>query len=561
MTDFQHFRVPHPIDRQFDRRVAYFCMEFGIDPALKIYSGGLGYLAGSHLRSAHDLRQNMVGIGIHWKYGYYDQIRKPNGEMEALFQERHYNFLRDTGIRFTVTVNHHPVHVKAMYLAPSVFGTAPLFLLSTDLPENDHLAQTITHRLYDDNPETKIAQCIVLGVGGAKLLEALNWTPDTYHLNEAHALPAAFYLYRQLGDLEQVRERLVFTTHTPVEAGNEKHDIGLLEHMSFFGDLPMRTVRNISGVEEQTFNHTLVALRMANIANGVSKIHGGVSRKMWAAHSGVPEITHVTNAQHRGFWQDTALLKALTGKKQKAYTARKLELKRRLFELVADQTGKRFDPTILTLVWARRFAAYKRADLITQDVARFARIVHHTERPIQIIWAGKPYPQDHGSVQLFNHLVRLSHQAPNLAVLTHYEMNVSKLLKEGADVWLNNPRVPREASGTSGMTAAMNGAVNLSTWDGWIPEFSRHGHNGFTIPVVDLTRPQHEQDARDRDALLDVLEYEILPLYYDDPKGWREVSQNSMREVTEFFDSHRMAAEYYTQVYGAPVGTRSGVLV
>ena len=561
MTDFNNFRVSYATDRQFDRRVAYFCMEFGIDPALKIYSGGLGYLAGSHMRSAHDLRQNLVGIGIHWKFGYYDQIRKPSGEMDALFMERHYNFLQDTGIRFTVTVNHHEVHVKAMYLAPEVFGTAPMFLLSTDLPENDHLAQTITHRLYDNNPETKIAQCIVLGVGGAKLLEALNWTPEAYHLNEAHALPAAFYLYRQLGDLERVRERVVFTTHTPVEAGNEKHDIGLLEHMSFFGDLPMDTVRNISGIEDQTFNHSLVAMRLAKIANGVSKIHGGVSRKMWAGYPGVPEITHVTNAQHRGFWQDEQLRKALDGKKQKAYTTRKLALKQRLFDLVADQTGKVFDPTVLTLVWARRFAGYKRADLITQDVERFARIVHNADRPIQIIWAGKPYPQDHGSVQLFNHLVRLSHRAPNLAVLTHYEMNVSKLLKEGADVWLNNPRVPREASGTSGMTAAMNGAVNLSTWDGWIPEFSRHGHNGFTIPVVDLSLPQHEQDIRDRDALLDVLEHEILPLYYDDPKGWREVSQNSMREVVSFFDSNRMAAEYYTQVYGAPVSERAGVLV
>ena len=561
MTDFNHFNVPYTVDRQFDRRVAYFCMEFGIDPALKIYSGGLGYLAGSHMRSAHDLRQNMVGIGIHWKFGYYDQTRRPNGNMDALFQERHYNFLQDTGIRFTVTVNHHDVHVKALYLAPEVFGTAPMFLLSTDLPENDHLAQTITHRLYDNNPETKIAQCIVLGVGGAKLLEALHWTPDTYHLNEAHALPAAFYLYRQLGDLERVRERLVVTTHTPVEAGNEKHNIGLLEHMSFFGDLPIGTVRHITGTDGEVFNHTLVALRMAKVGNGVSKIHGGVSRKMWTDYPGVPEITHVTNAQHRGFWQDAALRKALDGKKHKAFAARKVELKERLFEIVADQTGKLFDPSVLTLVWARRFAGYKRADLITQDVERFARLAANTERPIQIIWAGKPYPQDFDSVRLFNHLVQLSHRFPNLAVLTGYEMNLSKALKEGADVWLNNPRVPREASGTSGMTAAMNGAVNLSTWDGWIPEFSRHGHNGFTIPVVDLTLPQAQQDIADRDALLDVLEYEILPLYYDDPKGWREVSQNSMREVVEFFDSNRMAAEYYTQVYSAPVSVPKGAVL
>lgn len=546
---FENFKIPYKVNPKFKTSAAYFCMEFGIDQAMKIFSGGLGFLAGSHMRSAYELKQNMVGIGILWKYGYYDQTRKANREMDSLFMERHYNFLQDTGIIFEIKIHDHPVKVKAMYLAPEVFNTCPMFFLTTDIPENDYLARTICNRLYDNNAETKIAQCILLGMGGVKLLEALNHTPDAYHFNEAHALPAAFHLYKQTGSVEAVREKVVFTTHTPVEAGNEKHDIHLLEKMSFFGDLELETVREITGMRDGIFNHTLAALRLAKIANGVSKIHGEVARDMWSGYDNICEITHITNSQNHTYWHDPALDAALKGKKTKAYLARKAELKEEAFKEVADQTGKIFDPSVLTLVWARRFAQYKRPHLITQDLERFERLLANEKYPIQIIWAGKPYPQDYGAIEIWNMLAHLTKKYPNTAILTGYELALSKTIKAGSDVWLNNPRIPREASGTSGMTAAMLGSVNLSTTDGWVPEFCKQGINCWMIPKADLTQPQDVQDAFDRDNLLDILENEILPTYYGKPKDWLKIAQASMREVTPQFDSNRMAADYYTTLY------------
>lgn len=546
---FQPFEIPFPINPLYSKKVAYFCMEYGIDSALKIYSGGLGYLAGSHLRSAYALRQNFIGVGILWKYGYYDQIRKGNGEMDVLFMERDYNFLEDTGIEFSIPVNSHQVMVKVWYLPPEVFKTAPLFLLSTIHPANDYLAQTICHRLYSNNTEAKIAQYQLLGLGGAKLLDIIGFKPDVYHLNEAHALPALFYLYNKTGVLDQVREQAVFTTHTPVEAGNEKHDIYLLERMGFFGGLQLSEVRKITGMEGDTFNMTLAGLRLSGLANGVSKIHGEVAKRMWEPFGGTCQITYITNAQNKSFWQDKELLAAVERGDALAYDNRKKELKLELFRIVAEQTGKLFDPQVLTMVWARRYADYKRADLITRDHERFEALVNAKDRPIQIIWAGKPYPNDDQATGLFNSLVHLSKRYKNVAVLTGYEIELSKALKKGSDVWLNNPRFPREASGTSGMTAAMNGSVNLSIMDGWVPEFAQHGHNAFVVPQADTNWSLGQQDEFDRLNITRVLEEEILPMYYNKPDAWRQIAWNSMREVVRYFDSDRMADEYYVKMY------------
>jgi starch phosphorylase len=553
MDSFLSFKHPYPINRKYTQKVAYFSMEFAIDQALKIYSGGLGYLAGSHMRSAFDLKQNLIGIGILWKYGYYDQTRNSTGEMDVLFMERHYNFLIDTGIEFEIPVNNHHVKVKAYYLPPHVFGSAPVFLLSTNHPDNDYLAQTISHRLYSNNTEAKIAQSILLGRGGAKLLDLIGYRPDVYHLNEAHALPAAFYLYEKLGVLDEVKNKMAFTTHTPVEAGNEKHDIFQLEKMSFFGTVPLDEVRQMTGIEDNVFNHSLAALRLSKIANGVSKLHGVVAREMWGGYEEICPITHITNSQNHLYWHDPELDKAMENGDKAAFSKRKKELKQQLFQIVADQTGKIFDPDVLTLVWARRYAGYKRADLITRDIARFERLVYHSKYPIQIIWAGKPYPMDYDAIGTFNKLVNISKRYQNVAVVTGYELALSKALKQGSDIWLNNPRVPREASGTSGMTAAMNGSVNLSTLDGWIPEFAKHGHNAFIVPLADENMPDELQDQFDRQNIMSVLEDEILPLYYDKPERWQAIVANSMKEVVKFFDSDRMADEYYKKLYGAKV--------
>ena len=552
--NFSSYQVPYPVDERYAKRVAYFSMEFAVHQPLKIYSGGLGFLSGSHLRSAYELRQNLVGIGILWKYGYYDQARNQDQSLQVTWMEKIYSFLEDTNIKFSLTIHGHPVWVRVMYLPPTTFNSAPLFLMTTDIPENDYISQTITHRLYDANVSTKVAQFILLGVGGAKLLEEIGFHPEVYHLNEAHGVSAAFYLYQKYGkNREEVRKRLVFTTHTPEEAGNEKHDIHLCEKMSYFCGLTIDEVKALTGIKDDQFNHSLAALRFARIANGVSQLHGEVSREMWSKYDGICQILSITNAQNWRYWSDKQLYQARETGNDEAFDDRKKWMKKRAFEIVADQTGKLLDPNVFTIVWARRFAGYKRAGLIASDKERFEELLGSKKYPVQIIWAGKPYPVDYPAISEFNYLVNLSKSYKNVAVVIGYELGLSKRLKQAADCWLNNPRVPREASGTSGMTAAMNGAVNFSTNDGWIPEFVHHGNNGFVVPPVDYSKiTVQEQDQYDLDQLYKILNEEILPLYYKDHNTWRQIVKNGMRDVQITFNSNRMAEEYYELLYKRP---------
>jgi glycogen phosphorylase len=548
--NFTNFKVPYQAENEYTKKVAYFSMEFAVHQPLKIYSGGLGFLAGSHMRSAYELKQNLIGIGILWKYGYYDQARNQDQTLQVQWNEKIYNFLEDTGIKFQINIHEHPVWVKAWYLNPETFKSAPMFLLSTDLPENDYVSQTISHRLYDANVATKVAQFILLGVGGAKLIDELGFKPDVYHLNEAHAISSAFYLYNKFGNAEEVKKRLVFTTHTPEEAGNEKHDIYLCEKMSYFCGLPLAEVRKLTGIKDDQFNHSLAALRFARNSNGVSALHGEVSRKMWSHYENIAPITSITNAQNWRYWADKQLYFSMDENNEERFDDRKKYLKKRAMDIVADQTGKLFDQNVMTIVWARRFAGYKRADMLTRDADRFHALMNNKKYPVQIIWAGKPYPVDYPAISEFNNLVHLSKQYKNMAVCTGYELALSKRLKQAADVWLNNPRVPREASGTSGMTAAMNGAVNFSTFDGWICEFANHGNNSFIVPPIDYSAVHvQEQDQYDLDQAYEILEKQILPLYYDNYPVWRQITQNGMRDVRFQFDSNRMAHEYYELMY------------
>jgi starch phosphorylase len=548
--DFKHYKIPYPVASEYKKPVAYFSMEFAVHQPLKIYSGGLGYLSGSHLRSAYELRQNLIGIGILWKYGYYDQARNQDQTLQIQWNEKLYSFLEDTGIKFQIEIHGHPVWVKALYLNPETFKSAPLFLLSTDVPENDYISQTISHRLYDANVATKVAQFILLGVGGAKLIDELNFKPELYHLNEAHAVSSAFYLHKKYGSMEEVRKRMVFTTHTPEEAGNEKHDLHLCEKMGYFCGMPLEQVREIAGTADEKFNHSLAALRYAKLSNGVSQLHGEVSRLMWEKYDGICNITAITNAQNWQYWADKQLYKFMEDKDEAGFQDRKRHLKKRAMEIVADQTGKLLNPDVFTIVWARRFAGYKRAELLTRDQARFKALMSNTKYPVQFVWAGKPYPLDYPAISDFNYLVNLSKGYKNVAVCTGYELALSKRLKQVSDVWLNNPRVPREASGTSGMTAAMNGSVNFSTNDGWIREFINHGNNGFVVPIADYDNMSvQEQDDYDMNSLFDILENQILPMYYDNPHNWRQIVMNGMRDVRWQFDSNRMAKEYYEILY------------
>ncbi|WP_426327746.1 alpha-glucan family phosphorylase [Pedobacter sp. R-06] len=536
-------------DAAYQTSVAYFSMEFAIDQSLKIYSGGLGFLSGSHLRSAFELKQNLLGIGMLWKYGYYDQVRDKDNNMVPAFIQKDYSFLEDTGIVLSVPVHSATVKVKAFLLRPATFGTAPLFLLSTDLPENDEVSRSITHRLYDPNEATRIAQSIILGIGGGMLLDQLNLQPDYYHMNEGHAVPLNFYLYSKYQNLEEIKKRMRFTTHTPELAGNEEHDFSLLKEMSFFYHMQEHEVKFVLGMEGEKFNYTLAALKFSGKANAVSKLHGEVAREMWGGYDGICEIVFITNAQNQKYWQDKAIAQRVNDNNQQAFLDRKKELKSRLFLQVADQTGKLFDENVLTLVWARRFAGYKRADLLMRDWTRFEMLLKHSKYPIQLIWAGKPYPEDSGANQIFNQIIDKTKAFPNCAVLVGYELGLSSLLKKGADVWLNNPKMYREASGTSGMTAAMNGAINLSIPDGWIPEFALNGENCFLIEPAEGSLSEEERDKKENANLMDALEKTVLPTYYDNPSKWFNMVQSAIKGVIPEFESARMAEAYYKQMY------------
>lgn len=538
-------------DQKYDTSVAYFSMEFAVDQALKIYSGGLGFLAGSHLRSAYELKQNLLGIGMLWEYGYYDQTRDEKALMKPGFTEKQYSFLLDTGIVFTVPVHDAQVHVKAFLLKPETFGSAPLFLLSTNIPENDYLSRTITQRLYDPHETTRISQSIILGIGGAMLLDILEITPDVYHMNEGHAVPLNFYLYAKHKSLEEVKKRVVFTTHTPEMAGNEEHRYELLKEMSFFYHLQDHEVKYILGMEGDMFNYTLAALKFARKANGVSALHGQVAREMWSHNAGVCEITSITNAQNATYWVDPEISKAIQVKDDAAILVRKKEMKRELFKVVADQCGKIFDENVLTIVWARRFAGYKRADLMMQDWDRFLKLIENTEYPVQVIWAGKPYPEDFAAIDMFNQIISRAKPYKNCAVLLGYELGLSALLKKGSDVWLNNPRMYREASGTSGMTAAMNGSVNLSLPDGWVPEFAKDLENCFIIPAAPDQFTTEEKDQKENASLMDTLESRALPIYYNSPAQWLDIVKQGFADVMPDFEAGRMANEYYVKMYKA----------
>lgn len=548
---FLQWSFPYQCSALYTKKVGYFCMEFGIHQPLKTYAGGLGFLAGSHMRSAFEMRMPMVGIGILWKYGYYDQVRKTDQMMDVLFQEKIYGFLQETAIKFLIQVSGHDVVVTAYYLAPEIFNTCPVFFLTTDIPENDYLARTICHKLYDANAETKIASAILLGQGGAKLLEQLNWIPDTYHLNESHGLPLAFHLYKKFHSLEEVKKRLVFTNHTPEPGGNQQSYLSSLDKFGFFCGLSMDEVKSLIQTDPVMLDYTYAALQLAGKANGVSQLHKQHLQAYYKGMAGVSNILSVTNAQNFEYWHDPPMYQALQSNDDSKIRSRKITCKKNLFEEVADQTGEIYNPEVCTIVFAKRFTGYKRAELLLNNMDRFHRIMSNKDRPVQIIWAGKPYPMDFAAISTFDKIVNVCKIYSNCSILVGYEMKLSKMLKAGADIWLNLPRLTHEASGTSGMAAAMNGALNVSIADGWFPEFAKDGVNSFIIRSGDVSLPDPALDEIDAINLYDLLENVVIPLYYTDYTKWLSLVKNAMRDIIPAFDSARMVKEYYREMYDA----------
>jgi starch phosphorylase len=397
-------------------KVAYFSMEMAIDQTLSIYSGGLGFLAGSHMQSAGYLGVPRAGVCILWSYGYYDQRISSEGTVEVAYVRKHYDFLTDTGIIVDVDIFGRKVKVKAYRLEPEIFGTCPIYLLSTDIPENCPEDRAITHKLYDGDEKIRIAQEVVLGIGGVRTLRADNYDFDLIHMNEGHALPAAFELLRENnGDLNKVREKTVFTTHTPVSAGNEVHWVDTLKDGGFFAGISRERAVELGG---ENFSLTVAALKMSRISNAVSQLHGLVANKMWEHVEGRCPIIAITNAVNLHYWQDHRIQVAEKSKNHQDLLDVKTKMKKELFKYIAGKTGKRFDPNVLTITWARRFADYKRAWLIFMDRDRIVKMLK--ENKLQIIFSGKFHPADTLGRDMFNNILKQSYDLPNVVVLPNY---------------------------------------------------------------------------------------------------------------------------------------------
>ena len=524
--------------------VAYFSMEIALDQSLSTYSGGLGFLAGSHMLSAGYLQMPMVGVTMLWSYGYYDQRIDHSGQVEVAYIRKYYDFLTDTGITVDVDTFGEKVKVKAYRVEPELFGACPVYLLTTDIEGNSEWARSISMKLYDGNEKIRIAQETILGIGGIRVLQKAGYNFDVVHMNEGHALPAAFELLRQAnGDLEQVKKKTVFTTHTPVAAGNEVHWVDTLMHGGFFAGCSREKAVELGG---EHFSLTVAALRMSRIANAVSQLHGLVANKMWSWVDGRCPIRAITNAVNLHYWQD----KRINGTKSfDELLKAKHDMKKELFKYIANVAGKRFNPDVLTITWARRFADYKRAWLILMDKDRINKLLD--EDKIQIIFAGKFHPDDVMGREMFNKLLNRSHSLKNVVVLPGYELQLSGMLKRGSDIWLNTPLRPFEASGTSGMSANANGAVHLSIFDGWTVEGTFNGINGYTVEYegLDDDMPWEERHWKDHECVMDIIENQIIPTYYNDKQEWARLMRQAVRTAEAYFNSDRMVIEYYNRLY------------
>lgn len=524
--------------------VAYFSMEMAIDQTLYTYSGGLGYLSGSHMLSAGALKLPMVGVSILWKHGYGKQIIRDDNTVEIQYEDGQFPFLKDAGVTIDLQLFGQTVKVKAMKLDPSEFGTVPCYFLTTDLPENTPEQRALTNKLYDSDEKTRICQEIILGVGGLRILNALNVPIDMIHMNEGHALPAAFELLRlHHQNMDEVRRRVVFTTHTPVAAGNESHNVDTLHQAGFFVETSKDEAIRLGGHD---FSLTVAALRMSRLANGVSQLHGEVANNMWNWVEGRCKIVAVTNATNRVYWQDERIVKAKTNPE---LIATKNAMRKELVDFVKKTTGKQLDPNVMTVVWARRFTEYKRADLIFKDEARIRKLID--DKKIQIIYAGKFHPKDTWGKQTFNKMIKYAKEWPGVAILPNYDLELSGRLKRGADIWLNTPLRPLEASGTSGMSANFNGALHMSTFDGWSVEGTYHHHNGWLINKDCNMEylPIEERHQRDYDDMMRLIEDEAIPLYYEDKDGWATLMRRAIEVSEAYFHTDRMALEYYTRLY------------
>lgn len=544
------------------KTVAYFCMEYGIESSIKLYAGGLGILAGDYLKEACDRGYPVIGIGILWKQGYGDQyVDRESGMPYDVYKNRAYPFLEDTGITVSVTIRKREVRIKVWrYRA---HGVDNLYLLDTDVAENDGDARWITGQLYGWFGEERVAQEMVLGIGGIRAIRALGLKPDVYHFNEGHALFAAFELIREKMErgmrfrqaVNATRKEIVFTTHTPVPEGNEHHPIERLIYMGANLDLTRRQLKSIGG---DPFNMTAAALRLSRISNAVSDLHCVTARKMWKKVRGRCEIIAITNGIHIPTWVDRKMLELAEEYNGSRTTEeelwnRHMHNKDVLIRFVEERTGVKLDRDILLVGFARRAAPYKRSSLILSDPDFLEPLL--MDRKLQIIFSGKAHPLDDEGKAIVSDIVAMSRKFPeSIVFLEDYDMEIGRLMTRGSDVWLNTPRRPKEASGTSGMKAAMNGVLNLSVLDGWWPEACVHGVNGWQFGGGFQSDNDARADRHDLKSLKSCLTGEVIPTYYENRSKWVKMMVESIKTTSEAFSMKRVLDEYYEKMYNPENG-------
>jgi starch phosphorylase len=550
--------------------VAYFSMEIAIRPEMPTYSGGLGVLAGDTMRSAADLGLGLCAVTLLHRKGYFEQHLSAQGIQTAKDQpwllEK---FLTLENNVVEVTIEGRPVMIRAWrYDLEGVTGhIIPIYLLDTDLPQNEESDRILTDHLYGGDTDYRLRQEAVLGIGGARMLEALNYDIDVYHMNEGHAaLLTVALMERQLGsavdraiedqDRQAVRSLCVFTTHTPVPAGHDR--FSMEQTYRILGPEVAGLLERMGGCHDGMLNMTYVALASSRFVNGVAMQHGKISREMFPDYS----IDAITNGVHAATWTappfqevfDRSIPRWRKDNFQFRYVIdtplREIEQahahsKRVLIDEVAARTGIDLRSNVFTIGFARRVATYKRADLLLTDPERLVRCAEKF-RGLQIVFAGKAHPHDEPGQklirQIFEVAAHLKSDALKIVYLENYEWKLGAMLTAGVDLWLNTPRRPFEASGTSGMKAALNGVPSLSVLDGWWVEGCIDGVTGWAIPDSDT----QEQEVA---SLYQRLESTILPLYYGDPEQWRTVMRSTIALNGSFFNTHRMLQEYISNAY------------
>ena len=607
-----------------ERPVAYFCAEYGVHTSLPLYSGGLGILAGDHLKSASDLRLPLIGVGLLYRYGYFRQRLSKDS-----WQEEHYGETRpsempihlvkngdDTPLKIEVEIRERKVLAQVWR---ADVGRVPLYLLDTNIPDNVETDRLVTGHLYGGDRETRIVQEMLLGIGGVRLLHKLRINPHVFHLNEGHSAFLTLELARELIQYEHrsfteaaniVRERCVFTTHTPVAAGNDEFDATLVN--SCFGTrysqelgLTQEEFLALGRIDpadkNERYGLTPLAIRMCRSTNGVSRKHGEISRALWQrlwpgkTLAEIP-ISYVTNGVHAPTWiapllrtlyekhvgkdwesqlRDRALWEQRIAQisDEELWEAHSL-LKQYLVAFIryrsfqsrqaagedADYTEAArtmFDPAALTIGFARRVAAYKRWNLLLADPERLLRLMNDEQRPIQFVFAGKAHPQDEGSKRILQQLTSWKHDTrvrQRAVFLEDYDQEIARQLVQSVDVWMNVPRRPLEASGTSGEKVAVNGGLNLSILDGWWLE-GYDGTNGFAVGKKEAgISDVADVDASDAESLYRVLEEEVVPLYYNQaadglPRKWIAMMKRAVQTLVPAYNSDRMVEEYARNIY------------